>query len=152
MLSSTVKAFISKWAPNGKSVANQLHLVPNVVKLNYDFAVQAGAVGVVNLLDEDGQPFTLPNKAIIKQVWIDILTAFTSTGNNGTIALTANASGDLLAAVDADTLSGIVPGIPTGAAAAMVKCTAARTLKLAIATNAILTGKADVFVEYVQGT
>jgi hypothetical protein len=120
-----------------------------VLKCKYDFASQGGAVGTIALRDENGDLATLPDNAIITQVYVDILTAFTSTGNNGTIALTANSSGDLLAAVDADTLSGVSAGVPTGSAATMVKLTAARTITLAIATNAITAGAANFFVEWV---
>ncbi len=114
-----------------------------------DTVRQGGAVGDHNLLDEDGNAVVLPAGAIITQVYIDIITAFTSTGNNGTIALNAESAGDLLAAVDADTLSGVSAGVPVGTAATMVKTTAERTLVCTVATNAILTGKAHVFVDYV---
>jgi hypothetical protein len=39
--------------------------------------------------------------------------------------------------------------IPTGTAASMVKATAAREITLTVATNAILSGKAVFFLEYV---
>lgn len=118
----------------------------------YDFSTRGGAVGTYNLYDEDGNVVALPSGAIITQVYVDIVTAFTSTGGTGTIALTANSSGDLLAAVDADTLSGVNAGIPVGTAATMVKTTADRNLSLAVATAALTAGKAHVFVDYVLST
>lgn len=122
----------------------------------FDFAARGGAIGTYNLLDEDGNVVALPAGAIITQVYFDIVTAFTSTGGTGTIALTANTSGDLLAAVDADTLplSAGHPGagIPVGTAATMVKTTADRNLSLAVATAALTAGKIHVFVDYVLST
>lgn len=129
-----------------------------VLKGIYDVSADAtlGAVGAHNLLDDDGNPLVLPLGAIITQVYFHIVTAFTSTGNNGTVALTGNSSGDLLAAVDADTLplSASHPGsgVPIGTAATMVILTAERTLKAEVATNALLTGKMHVFCEFVLST
>lgn len=121
------------------------------VKARYDFAVLGGAVGTVNLRDPDDalQSVKLPNKAIITHVLIDIITGMTSAGGTGTIALSANSAGDLKAAVDADTLSGIVAGIPVGTAASSIKLTAERTLTASIATEALTAGKFLVHVEYV---
>lgn len=136
-----------------EALAGALNQKRGVLKCVYDFAVQGGATGTLPLKDENGNPAILPINAIITQVYFDIITAFSSTGNNGTIALTGNTSGDLLAAVDADTLplSAGHPGsgIPIGTAATMVKLTAARQITLAIATNAMLTGRANFFVEFV---
>jgi hypothetical protein len=121
------------------------------LKCIYDVSADPtrGAVGAHNLLDEDGNAITLPAGAIITQVYFDIITAFTSTGNNGTFAFNSEGAGDLLAAVDADTKSGVFAGIPVGTAATMIKMTAARTLQATVATNALLTGKVHCFVDYV---
>lgn len=134
-------------------IGKYLHQKRGVLKLPYSFAVQAGAVGSILLLDDAGDAAILPSKAIITQVYFDIITAFTSTGGTGTIALTANSTGDLLAAVDADTLpltaSHPGSGVPIGTAATMVKLTAARQITLEIATAAITAGVANFFVEWV---
>jgi len=133
----------------GEALQEQMGLLVG----KYSFAVQGGAVGSINLLKDLGSAnsyLTLPSGAIIKQVWIDIITAMASSGGTGTIALTANSSGDLKAAVDADTLSGIVAGIPVGTAAAMVKLTAERTIKLEVATEALTAGKIDVYIEWAM--
>lgn len=122
-----------------------------VVKAKYDFAVQGGDVGTKNLLDPVDMLSTvvLPDNAIITKAYIDILTAIVSTGNNGTLALTAQSAGDLLAAVDGDTLSGIAACVPDGAVANMIKLTAERTLTMTIATNAFTAGKFVLVVEYI---
>lgn len=148
MLTSTQKARFDNTSPfeGLDKVINQKR---GVIKCQYDFSTLGGAVGSITLNDENGDTPQLPSKAIITQVYIDIITACVSTSNDGTIALTANSTGDLLAAVDADTLSGVVAGIPVGTAAAMVKCTAARNIVLEIATHALTAGKFNVFVEFV---
>lgn len=148
MLTSTQRSLYDNTSPF-EDMHKHLHQKRGVLKCVYDFDDLGGAVGTIGLLDDLGNKAILPDNAIITQVYVDILTAFTSTGNNGTIALTANSSGDLLAAVDADTLSGVSAGIPDGAAANMVKLTAQRQITLAIATNAITAGAANFFVEFV---
>lgn len=108
----------------------------------YDFAVDAGGTG------EIASSMTIPDNAVITQVLIDIITAMASAGGAGTIALKANSTGDLLAAVDADTLSGIVAGIPVSTAATAVKTTASRVLGFEIGTEDLTAGKFQVHVQY----
>lgn len=127
----------------------ELHRTKNVMKCVWDFAVQGGAVGSLLLLDDLGNAAKLPSGAIITGGYIDIITAISSTSNDGTIALTAQSAGDLKAAVDGDTLSGIVALIPVGTAATAIKLTAERQITLTIAVHALLTGKISVYVEYL---
>lgn len=121
------------------------------IKAIYDVSADPtrGTVASHNLLDEDGNAIVIPKGAIITQCYFDVITAFTSTGNNGTFAFNSEGAGDLLAAVDADTKSGVFAGVPVGTAATMIKMTAARTLQATVATNALLTGKLHCFVDYV---
>lgn len=122
------------------------------IKAIYDVSASPtdrGSVGSHNFLDEDGNAIVIPKGAIITQVYIDIITAFTSTSNDGTVAINANSAGDLLAAVDADTLSGVSAGVPVGTAATMVKTTADRTIQATVAVHKLLTGKMHCFIDYV---
>lgn len=135
-----------------ESLGDDLHQKKGVIVGKYSFAVQGGAVGSKNLLldlSDTKSLVKLPINAIVTNVYLDIITAFTSTGGTGTIALSLQSAGDLLAAVDADTLSGRAQGIPDNTVANTIKLTAERTLTLPVATAALLTGKANVFVEYV---
>lgn len=120
-----------------------------LMKAVYDFSVLGGAVGTLNLVDDNGDVILLPSKAIVTQVYCDVVTAMASAGGTGTIALGVNTTVDLLAAVDADTKSGVFAGIPIGTAGTMVKCTAARHVQATIATEALTAGKLNVFVEFV---
>lgn len=92
---------------------------------------------------------TIPDNAIVKQAYYEIISAFASAGGSGTIALNSEGVGDILAPVDADTLSGINDGIPTGTATNMIKLSAARELIMTIATDAMTSGRLKLFVEYV---
>jgi hypothetical protein len=110
----------------------------------YDFAVDAGAIGSINI------GCKVPDNAIVTNVWYDILTAFVSTSGGGTVALGSEASGDLLAAVDADTLSGQGEGIPDWATEGdYVKTTAQKNISLAIASEAMTAGKAIFYINYM---
>lgn len=139
-------------------LGDELHEKTQVTKLTYDFSVQGGAVGAINLLrdvdkiDTADNRLVLPEGAIIKQVMVDVLTAMASAGGTGTIALDSEGAGDLLAAVDADTLSGLVAGIPDNAVANMIKTTAERTVTLTVGTEALTAGKIDVYVEWLRGS
>lgn len=127
----------------GKHLAGKVQLI----KAKYSFASDGGAVGSINLKDEFGQEIDIPSGAIVKQVIIDRVTAPASAGGAGTVALTLNAAGDLLAAVDADTLSALHAGIPVGTAATAVKATAKRKLVLSIAVEALTAGVLDIYCE-----
>lgn len=132
------------------SLGTLLGKTQGMVVGKYDFAVQGGAVSDINLLrdlNDSASTVVLPDNAIVTQVWTDSLTA----AAGGSVAVKANATADLVAAVAASALTGIQAGVPTGSAATMVKMTAERTVKLSI-TNAVVTaGKFNVYIGYVLG-
>lgn len=120
-----------------------------VLKGTFDFAVNGGAVGVTNLRGANGQPVILPNKAIVVDCVIDVITPGT-TSASGTIAIgTGQAANDLKAALAAASYTGILACIPVGTAATAIKMTADRTMTATIATGAITAGKFNVLVQYV---
>lgn len=135
------------------SLGTLLHKKVNVIVGKYSFAVQGGAIGTVNLrtdLADANSLVKIPSRAVIKQVWIDVLTP--GAGATATAGLNLQAAGDLLAAATASTAyTGIMAGIPAGAAANMIKLTAERTLTTTIATAALTAGKWNVYIEYVLG-
>jgi hypothetical protein len=132
----------------GEKVGTQmLRNCLQVMIAQYDFAVQGGAIGSVNLLGLDGKAAVLPQNAIIADSLIDVITPCT-TSASGTIALTAQSAGDLKAALAAASYTGLVAGIPVGTAATSIKMTADRTLQATIATGAITAGKFNLIVEY----
>lgn len=119
------------------------------LKCKYDFAVQGGAVGSVNLLQENGQACVIPKYAIIQNVLIDVITQG-ATSASGTMELTAQSAGDLKAALAAASYTGLVAGIPVDTAATAIKMTADRTIVGTIATGALTAGKWYVHVRYIM--
>lgn len=123
----------------GDAVSQQGALV-----IEYDVARDGGAVGSIS------SKATLPAGAIITKSYLDIVTAFTSAGGTGTIAVSAFSTDDVLAPVDADTLSGQVAGIQDGAVANMIKASADSVPTIDVGTEALTAGKANVYLEWVQ--
>lgn len=104
----------------------------------YDFAVDGGAVGTINLRGQ-----RLPSGFVVLDSVIEVLTVPTS-GGAATIAVTSGeAAGDILAA----TGIGVAPwstlgrkaGIPVSAATS-IKTTAVRTPAIVVATAALTAG------------
>ena len=123
----------------GDAVSQQGALV-----IEYDVARDGGAVGSIS------SKATLPMGAIITKSYLDIVTAFVSAGGTGTIAVSSAASDDVLAPVDADTLSGQVDGLQDGAAANMLKMTVDTIPTVDGGTEALTAGKANIYLEWVQ--
>jgi len=148
MLTALQKAEWRNSAPY-EGLEQRLNQKRGVLKAVWDFAVQGGAVSTLALLDENGDAALLPDNAIVVQCYVDVITAMASAGGAGTLALDSEGAGDLLGAVDADTLSGVNAGIPVGSAATMIKLTAQRQVSMTIAVEALTAGKISVFVEFV---
>ncbi len=125
-------------------------------------ALNAATSGIALVLGD-----AIPNKAIIKQVWYNVITTFADNGtstdqDSSTISIGANTAVDLKAAIAISNGAnpwdaGIGAGIPVGTAAAMVKTTAARHINVTWThgtgnSTALTAGEMDVFVEYAQGT
>lgn len=86
--------------------------------VTYDFAVDGGSSTT-----DITTSLTLPDNAVLIQGFLDIVTAMsTATGTNGTVAIDADGSGDLLAAVAQSTLTvGQTTLIPDGTVGNMIK-------------------------------
>lgn len=127
------------------------------VRQIWDFAVNGGAVGTINL------DVLLPEGAIVTGGFIHVLTAVT-TSASGTLSFGLNTTTDLLAATAAGSLTAnaILPLLPSftaaldGNAAAggvgnatPLRLTAERELKAAIATGALTAGKVAVYLEFI---
>ena len=149
MLNAADYARISQTAPY-EAQAIGLHRAYNVIKGVYDFAVDGGAVGQINLKDDKGNLISLPVGAIVTKAYIDVITTLTS-GGSATIAVGAQASGDLLAATAvASWAAGLLAADAVGTVATMKKiATSDKPLRLDIAVAALTAGKAKVFIEYV---
>jgi hypothetical protein len=117
----------------------------------YDFAVDGGVIGNINLLGSTD----IPVGAVILRALLDVITPPTSAGSTATIALTVESAGDLQAAA-------VVSGAPWSTVgrksltpqtpATSVKTTAARDIVAAIAVQNLTAGKFTVLLEYVDPT
>lgn len=108
----------------------------------YDFAVDGGAVGTINLrgLNGTGQ---VPNGFVVLDSVVEVLTIPTS-GGAATIAVQANAANDVVNAAAISgapwSTTGRKAGIPV-AAASSIKMTADRNVAIVVAVAALTAGK-----------
>lgn len=119
-----------------------------ILRARYDFSIQGGAIGAINLLDDNGKAAVIPDNAIITKVLVDVITAPTS-GGAATIALGANTTTDIKAATAIASYTGIVACVPVETAASCVKTTADRNVVATVATAALTAGRFYVLVEYI---
>lgn len=137
----------------GPGVQLGYQLVSNKVQLlkcKYDFSVQGGSsAAAINLKAVDGSNCELPNKAIVWDAIIDVVTAPGSAGL-ATIAIgTGQAANDLKAATAIASYSGVMAGVPVATAASSIKMTAARNPTMSIAVAPLTVGKFNVFIQYL---
>ncbi len=113
------------------------------VQAEYDFTVDGGAVGTITLRPVTGdiQGNDLPAGAVVVTGYIDVETAVASA--TGTVALTAESAGDVLAATGQ-------AGLTTGRKAVVfgAKTTVRRALTMTIGTAALTAGKFRVVLHY----
>ncbi len=120
-----------------------------VVRGRYDFAVDGGAVGDIDLT-LDAQ---IPANAIILGGFIEVDVALAS-GGSATVALKTESAGDILAATAFGSAPWSTTGrksvIPVFTGATTVKTTAARKIQATVATAALTAGVFDVVLFFVQ--
>jgi hypothetical protein len=114
----------------------------------YDFAIDAGAIGTIVLRSSDG---TIPSGSYIMQSVLDVLTLFT-TGTAATAAITIEAANDIVSATIVSgapySTTGLKTTVQLGTGATMVKTSAARAPSLVIATGTITAGKFRLVLQY----
>lgn len=119
-----------------------------VLKGVYDFAKQGGATGTINLKNIYSNTLYLPKGAVIKDCYLDVITAPTSAGS-ATIAISSGkAANDLKSAAQSSGFSGIMACVPVSTAATAIKLTADVTPVIVIGTAALTAGKINVIIEY----
>lgn len=119
-----------------------------VIRGRYDFAVDGGAVGDIELTRE-----SIPKNAIIIGGFVEVDTAVTS-GGSATLALKVESAGDIVAAAAVSgapwSSTGRKDVVPDFTGSATVKTTAARKIVATIATAALTAGVLDVVLFYVE--
>ena len=119
-----------------------------VATATYDFAVDGGAISAIDL------GVTLPDNAMILDGMVDVITTLTSAGDTATIALHAEAAGDIVAAIAINDGTnpwdaGLRAIKQLGTSTTATKLTAARAITATIAVEAVTAGKFVVFLRYV---
>jgi hypothetical protein len=110
----------------------------------YDFTKQGGAIGTINL-SGDGQ---IPPGGVVVGGYIDVTVAALSAA--GTIAITLQTAGDIVAAVgQASWTIGLKNVIPAFTGASAIKTTAARNITAVIAAGAYTAGQFRVVLFWV---
>ena len=136
-------------------IGTELNQTKNCLKCVYDFAVLGGAIGTVQLLDDEGNKAVLPAGSVISNVIVDVVTSCASAGS-ATVALQAVNAGDLLGTTaKASLAAGLVAGVPVGTAASAVKVpsTVAQggaPIQAVVATAALTAFKAYVLIEFYR--
>jgi HK97 family phage major capsid protein len=117
-------------------------------RARYDFAVDGGAIGTITISAEN-----LPVNAIILGGLVEVDTAVTS-GGAATVAVQAEAAGDLVAAAAVSgapwSTTGRKSVIPAFTGATTLKTTQARPVQIVIAAAALTAGAFDVFLAYID--
>ncbi|GAB1823568.1 hypothetical protein [Herbidospora sp. RD11066] len=118
------------------------------VRARYDFAVDGGAVGDIDLT----KSAVIPAGAVILGGFIEVDVALNS-GGSATVALKVEGAGDILAAAAFGgapwSTTGRKSVIPVFTGATTVKTTVARKIQATVATAALTAGQFDVVLIYV---
>ena len=128
---ASVEAALNQLASSG---------VAKTLTATYDFSVNGGAVGSIPLA------ITIPNKAIITECTIDVLTQVAGSGN---LTFTLPTDG-IVHAGSIDSADAVGPQYAN--LASPKKLTADRVLQATIASAVLTAGKVQVFVRYVLGS
>jgi hypothetical protein len=116
-----------------------------IIRATYNFAVNGGAIGTINLLSSSD----IPQGAIIMGGVVIVTTPPTS-GGAGTLALQVEAAGDLVAAAAVSgapwSTTGRKSVIPAFTGASSIQTTVARNVNAVIATAALTAGLVDVYL------
>lgn len=122
-----------------------------VLKAQYNKATMAGT-GTVTLLGDDGKSTKLPNKAIVTNCVIDVITTLTSSGTANLALGTGQTTTDLKASTAYSSFTGgtLVACVPVGSAATSIKLTADRTPIMTLSgTTPLTAGKFNVMISYL---
>lgn len=120
----------------------------------YKFSRDGGAIGTVNLKDQNGVTVKLPANAWISKCFIGVKTAPTSALSQGVISFGIQSEGILKAGAfatgySADTL---VACIQDGTTSNASRLTGTGTLQMAISSEALTAGQIDVWIQYMLGS
>lgn len=120
-----------------------------IYQFTYDFAVNGGAQGSINLTQINGP---LPSNFVIQNALVDVITALGSGGAATAALTTGQSAGDLQTATVAAGAPWSSAGMKAttillGTIATQIKTTAQRTPALVVAIADLNAGKLNLFIE-----
>jgi hypothetical protein len=128
--------------PTGEGLAGGVQ----IARARYDFAVEGGAVGQVNLSADQ-----LPAGAVVLGGFVDVITPVTGAG--ASVSVDLEGVGDIMAAAAISGAPWSTAGrksiIPAGTGATSVKTTVARNIKATISAAVVTAGVFDVYLRYI---
>ena len=156
LLTSQQAISVNKMNPRAKKSSLGTAVLANVelrrsVRGTYDFAVDAGAVSNISLRDREGVVITIPDNAVVYNVFIDTITVPDSAADGSSVGFGVVSVGDVKAAVAEASITGLLNGIPVGTAASSIKLSADKIPFISIALEALTSGKVDVYFDYYIG-
>lgn len=120
-----------------------------VVRARYDFAVDGGAVGDIDLTSSAA----VPKGAYIVGGWVEVDVAPTS-GGAATVAVKVEGAGDIVAAAAVSgapwSSTGRKDIVPDSTGSTVVKTSAARKVTASVAVAALTAGAFDVVLLYIE--
>lgn len=120
-----------------------------IVRAVYDFAVEGGAVGTIDLLGDT----VLPAGVTILGGFVEVHTAVTS-GGAGTLAISVEGAGDIVAAAAVSgapwSTTGRKSVVPVFTGASSVRTSVPRSVSAVIATAALTAGRVSIVLCYVD--
>lgn len=140
---------IQKIKLGSQLVDNKVQVLRAILDVTTIGGVASGSS--VTLKDPEGGDATLPDNAIVRQVFIDTITAAASgSGSTPTVSFgTDSTPTNFKAATGFTSYSGIVAGIPVGTAATAVKMSADSAVKAQVLAGSLSSGKIDLLIEYL---
>jgi hypothetical protein len=154
-LAPSVKTLANSGRPGAiQAIKLGSQLVDNkiqVLRAVYDVAVLGGDSGSsYTLKDPEGGDATLPDNAVIRQVFIDTITAGTSGSGTPTISFgTSGGVTNLKAATTFTGYTGVIAGIPVSTAATAIKLSADSVVSAQVLSGSLSAGKIDLLIEYL---
>lgn len=139
-------------------LGTEVNRCANQLKAVWNFAVLGGAIGAINLLDDQGNNAILPLGAVVTRFLAYVVTA--PVGASGTIAAKLLSTADLMAATAITSLTaGVVwqgKPVTAGAGAAWtvvgpVTAKLGTQVQMVIATTAMTAGLINFYIDYIDG-
>lgn len=132
---------------------NEVFDVRSVIAI-YDFSIQGGAQGNIDLIDQNANPISMPVNILIKNMFIEVIDATTSGGVAGIEIQGPAAAFTVINGADNGTFNSVGSVVAsnqiTSDPATYFRSVATGAPYITISGNDLTAGKLYVYIEYVQ--